>query len=282
MNCKPHPAVTTESGLCGVRVSVRYDRDLPLVIDGQSIAIPVGKITALIGPNGSGKSTLLKTLARQLSPETGQIVLDGRGIATLTRLQFARRVGILFQENVAPAGLTVEELVCHGRYGHLRLFESFTAEDQAAVESALLLADIAHLRHRPVGQLSAGQRQLAWIAMALAQETQYLFLDEPTTFLDPAHQFEVMDLLRKLNRELGKTIVLVVHDLNLAARYSDSLFALREGRIIASGSPDDVLDAATLRRVFDIEARILRDESGRFLFCLPVGRVCATSPETSS
>ena len=282
MNPNPQPAATTETGLCGDRLSVRYDRDQPMVIDGQSIAIPVGKITALIGPNGSGKSTLLKTLARQLSPETGQIVLDGRDIVTLTRLQFARRVGILFQENVAPAGLTVEDLVYHGRYGHRRLFESFTAEDQTAVERALLLADIAHLRHRPVVQLSAGQKQLAWIAMALAQETQYLFLDEPTTFLDPAHQFEVMDLLRKLNRELGKTIVLVVHDLNLAARYADSLFALREGRIIASGSPDDVLDTATLRRVFDIEARILRDESGRFLFCLPVGRVGAASPETST
>ena len=277
MNCKPHPASPAESGLYGDRVSVRYDRGQPVVIDEQSIAIPVGKITALIGPNGSGKSTLLKTLARQLAPETGQIVLDGRDIATL-----ARRVGILFQENVAPAGLTVEDLIYHGRYGHRRLFESFTAEDQAAVESALLLADIAHLRQRPVVQLSAGQRQLAWIAMALAQETQYLFLDEPTTFLDPAHQFEVMDLLRKLNRELGKTIVLVVHDLNLAARYSDRLFALREGRIIASGTPDEVLDSDTLRRVFDIEARILRDENGRFLFCLPVGRVCAASKETSS
>jgi len=261
-------------------VSVRYDREQPLVIDGQSIAIPAGKITALIGPNGSGKSTLLKTLARQLAPEAGQIVLDGRDIATLTRLQFARRVGILFQENVAPAGLTVEDLVYHGRFGHCRLFESFTPEDRTAVEHALHLAAIGHLRHRPVSQLSAGQKQLAWIAMALAQETQYLFLDEPTTFLDPAHQFEVMDLLLKLNRAHGKTIVLVVHDLNLAARYADNIFALRDGRMIASGSVSDVFEAATLRRVFDIETRILRDANGHVHFCLPVGKAGAASPET--
>ena len=262
----------TETGLHGDNLTVRYDRGMPVVIDGQSIAIPEEKIIALIGPNGSGKSTLLKTLARQLVPETGQVVLDGRDIAKLSRLQFARRVGMLFQENVAPAGLTVEDLVYHGRYGHRRLFESFTAEDRAAVEHALLMADIGHLRHRPVGRLSAGQKQLAWIAMALAQETQYLFLDEPTTFLDLAHQFEVMDLIHKLNRELHKTIVLVVHDLNLAARYADFIFALRDGRIVASGTPEVVLTVETLRQVFDVEARILRDETGRFLFCLPVGK----------
>jgi iron complex transport system ATP-binding protein len=257
---------------------VRYDRNLPVVIDGQSIAIPEGRITALIGPNGSGKSTLLKTLARQLAPDAGQVVLDGRDIASLSRLQFARRVGMLFQENVAPTGLTVEDLVYHGRYGHRRLFESFTPEDRAAVEHALRMADIEHLRHRPVGRLSSGQKQLAWIAMALAQETQYLFLDEPTTFLDLAHQFEVMDLIHKLNRELRKTIVLVVHDLNLAARYADCIFALRAGRIAASGTPAEVLTVATLRQVFDVEARIIRDEQSNLFFCLPVGKAVAADP----
>ena len=269
------PATATTTGLHGDGLTVRYDRNLPVVIDGQSIAISEGRITALIGPNGSGKSTLLKTLARQLAPETGQVVLDGRDIASLSRLQFARRVGMLFQENVAPAGLTVEDLVYHGRYGHRRLFESFTPEDRAAVEHALRMADIEHLRHRPVGRLSSGQKQLAWIAMALAQETQYLFLDEPTTFLDLAHQFEVMDLIQKLNRELHKTIVLVVHDLNLAARYADCIFALRAGRIAASGTPTEVLTPAILRQVFDVEARIIRDDQSNLFFCLPVGKAVA-------
>lgn len=279
MNHKAKPANATETGLHGDCLTVRYDRGLPVVIDGQSIAIPEGRITALIGPNGSGKSTLLKTLARQLTPETGQVVLDGRDIASLSRLQFARRVGMLFQENVAPAGLTIEDLVYHGRYGHRRLFESFTPEDRAAVEHALQMADIVHLRHRPVGRLSAGQKQLAWIAMALAQETQYLFLDEPTTFLDLAHQFDVMDLIHKLNRKLGKTVVLVVHDLNLAARYADHIFALREGRIVAYGTPPEVLTVETLRSVFDIEAHIVRDEGTGLFFCVPTGKARHTTTE---
>ena len=280
MKNPPHPDASTETGLRGDRLTVRYDRNQPVVIDGQSIAISSGKITTLIGPNGSGKSTLLKTLARQLTPETGHVMLDEQDIAGISRLQFARRVGMLFQENVAPSGLTVEDLVYHGRYGHRRLFESFTDEDHTAVEKALRLADIEHLRHRLVGRLSSGQKQLAWIAMALAQETQYLFLDEPTTFLDLAHQFEVMDLIHKLNRELGKTVVLVVHDLNLAARYADVIFALRAGRIVASGSPHEVLNVETLRQVFDVEARILRDEAGQFLFCLPTGKArVSSSPE---
>ncbi len=269
------PDTTTPSGIRGDRLTVRYDRTLPVVIGDQSLAVPVGRITALIGPNGSGKSTLLKTLARQLTPESGSISLDGRDIAALSRTQFARRVGILFQENTAPAGLTVEDLVYYGRYAHRRFFEAFTAEDRAAVEEALRLAGIIPLRGRLVRQLSAGQKQLAWIAMALAQQTPNLFLDEPTTFLDPAHQFEVMDLLRGLNREHGKTIVLVVHDLNLAARYADHLFALRDGRIAASGPLDEVFTPAVLRRVFDVETRVLRDPDSGTLFCLPLGRAAA-------
>jgi len=270
------PAPATEAGLHGRRLTVRYNPGQPVVIDGQSIDIPTGRITVLIGPNGSGKSTLLKTLARQLAPESGDVHMDGRDIATLSRRAFARRLGILFQENAAPHGVTVEELVAHGRYAHQRLFDAFTDEDRAAVDVALERTGIAPLRQHWVASLSAGQRQLTWIAMALAQETGYLFLDEPTTFLDLAHQFEIMDLLRALNRELGKTLVLVVHDLNLAVRYADFIFALRDGRIAASGPPSEVLSPAILRQVFDVEARIIRDAATGLCFCLPVGKADAT------
>jgi iron complex transport system ATP-binding protein len=263
------PTLSSRS-LSGERLTVRYHAGLPAVIDGESIRIPVGKITALIGPNGSGKSTLLKTLARQLVPEAGRVILDGRDIATLPPTQLAQKLGILFQENLAPGDLTVEELAYHGRHPHRRLFESLTPADHDAVEEALRLADLGALRNRPLRNLSAGQRQLAWIAMAVAQSPHYLFLDEPTTFLDLAHQFDVMDLVLRLNRELGKTIVLVAHDLNLAARYADHIFAMRDGHIVASGAPPEVLTVDTLRRVFNVEIRVIRDEAQKTFFCVPV------------
>jgi len=268
MNGTPSP----EEGLSGEGLCVRYEANPLLIIDGQSIAIPEGKITALIGPNGSGKSTLLKTLARQLHPAQGRVILDGKNIADLPIRQFAQMLGILFQENVAPGDLTVEQLVWHGRYPHRRLFDSLSDADQAAVEEALKWAGLESLRHRPMNQLSAGQRQLAWIGMALSQSPRYLFLDEPTTFLDLAHQFDVMDLLSRLNRNLGKTIVIVVHDLNLAAHYADHLFAIRDGEIIASGATAKVLTVETLRRVFDVETRIILDEEGKILFCAPLAK----------
>ena len=266
----PPPPIAATAGLVGDHLTVRYRAGQPPVLADQSIVIPVGRITAIIGPNGSGKSTLLKTLARQLLPEPGGVLLDGKDIARMPRRQLARRLGILFQENVAPNDLTVEELVYHGRYPHRRLFESFEQEDHDAVEQALRLAGVAPLRHQWVGHLSAGQKQLAWIAMALAQATDYLLLDEPTTFLDLAHQLEVMNLLRRLNRDLGKTLVLVLHDLNLSARYADHIMAMKEGRIVATGSPQEALTVQTLREVFDIEAQILYDTDGRIIACNPL------------
>jgi iron complex transport system ATP-binding protein len=259
-------------GLDGERLELRYDERYPPVIDGESLQILPGKITALIGANGSGKSTLLKALARQLQPESGRVILDGHDIATLAPRRLAQKLGILFQEHVAPGDLTVEELIYHGRYPHRGLFESLTPEDHAAVEDALRMSGLEAIRHRPMNQLSGGQRQLAWIAMALAQSPAYLLLDEPTTFLDPAHQFDVMDLIFRLNRERGKTIVLVVHDLNLAARYADYLFALHSGRIVASGPPARVLTVDILREVFEVETEIVRDHGERAFFCIPISR----------
>lgn len=258
------------SGISGERLRIRYDSSVIPVIDGESILIPTGKITALIGPNGSGKSTLLKALARQLVPENGQVIIDGREIATLSSIQLARKLGILFQENLAPNDLSVEELVFRGRHPHRRLFESLTKQDSAAVDEALKLADLTSLRYSQISELSSGQRQLAWIAMAVAQEPRYLFFDEPTTFLDLAHQFDVIDLVLRLNRELSKTIVLVVHDLNIAARYADHIFAMKNGQIISSGTPFEVLTVETLRQVFDVETRIVKDEDNKIFFCVPI------------
>ena len=259
-------------GLDGEKLRLRYDPHQPLVIDGESLRIPHGKITALIGANGSGKSTLLKALARQLQPESGRVILDGHDIATLAPRRLAQKLGILFQEHIAPGDLTVEELIYHGRYPHRGLFESLTPEDHSAVEDALRMACLEAIRHRPLNQLSGGQRQLAWIAMAVAQSPAYLLLDEPTTFLDLAHQFDVMDLILRLNRELGKTVVLVVHDLNLAARYADYLFALHLGKVVAFGAPSEVLTVDTLRHVFEVETRIIRNQGEQAFFCIPVKR----------
>lgn len=270
----PEPAA---HGLSGEHLRVRYHAQQPPVVDDESILVPIGKITALIGPNGSGKSTLLKILARQLVPEQGRVILDGKDIATMPGRELARKLGILFQENVAPGDISVEDLAFHGRYPHRKLFEVLTLEDDAAVNHALKLAGVEPLRHRPISQLSGGQRQLAWVAMVLAQAPAYLFLDEPTTFLDLAHQLEVMAVIRKLNLDLGKTIILVVHDLNLAARYADHLCAMRDGRIVATGSPVEVLTASILRHVFNIEALILHDEFGQVLACNPI-RVIDSGP----
>ncbi|GAA5482268.1 ABC transporter ATP-binding protein [Haloferula sargassicola] len=262
---------STPPALAGNDLRLRYDAKLPQVLHGVSLDIPAGKITSLIGPNGSGKSTLLKALARQLAPESGTVLLDGRSIHDLPAREFARTLGILFQEHRAPGETTVEELAMHGRYPHGRFLHGPSERDFEAVEEALRLTDLTGLRDRPVNELSGGQRQLAWIAMALAQETRFLFLDEPTTFLDLAHQFDLMDLVVRLNREMRKTLVLVLHDLNLAARYSHQLVALHEGRIACQGAPDEVLTPAMLREVFEIEATILRDDYDR-LHCVPEGR----------
>lgn len=271
------PPLQPNEGLGGTGLTVRYQKERPPVLVEQSIDIPRGKISVFIGPNGSGKSTLLKTLARQLIPEAGAVILDGRDMASLTPRAIALRLGILFQENTAPNDLTVEELVCHGRYPHRRLFEALTTEDRQAVEKALDLCGATALRHRPISQVSAGQKQLAWIAMLLAQSPEYVFLDEPTTFLDLAHQFDVMNLVRRLNRELGSTLVISVHDLNLAARYADHIFALRDGRLVASGPPEDVLTVERLRAVFEVETRLFRDEETGALHCVPLGRTATTA-----
>ncbi|MBB5352583.1 iron complex transport system ATP-binding protein [Haloferula luteola] len=272
---------TTSLGLTAMDLRVRYSSRQPEILRQVSLAIPDGCITVLIGPNGSGKSTLLKTLARQLTPESGEVLLGDQSIHRLAPGDFARTLGILFQEHRPPGEITVEELALHGRYPHSRFLHGPTSDDFAAVEKALNLTDLAALRHRPVAELSGGQRQLAWIAMALTQETRFLFLDEPTTFLDLAHQFDLMELVVRMKQEMSKTLVLVLHDLHLAARYADHLVMLHQGKIACQGPPSQVLTSDHLRQVFEIEATITQTQTGH-IHCFAERRAAPPPPPTSA
>ena len=242
------------------------------VIDGLDLAVPPGEITVIVGANACGKSTLLRSLSRLLAPREGRVLLDGRRIHQMPAKELARTLGLLPQSPIAPEGITVADLVGRGRHPHQRMFARWSAADDEAVAAALEATNTLELAERSVDELSGGQRQRVWIAMALAQQTELLLLDEPTTFLDVSHQVEVLDLLTDLNRASGTTIVMVLHDLNLAARYADHLVAIADGRVQQSGAPEDVLTSGMVRAVFGIESRIIEDPvSGRPLM-LPLGR----------
>jgi ABC-type cobalamin/Fe3+-siderophores transport system ATPase subunit len=244
------------SELLGKELEIGYpDTDEP-VVECESIVIPAGEITALVGPNGSGKSTLLKALSRELDPENGTVRLDGEDVRKLGTKALARKLGLLSQENESPGNLTVEELTHHGRYPHRGFFDSRTEDDHEAVERALELAGVTHLRDEEMGSLSGGQRQLAWIAMVLAQDTDVLLLDEPTTYLDLRHQLRVLEVVRTLARERGLTIAIVLHDIAQAARYADNLVALRDGEPYDWGPPGEVVTEELLADVFGVEAAV--------------------------
>ncbi|WP_293785578.1 ABC transporter ATP-binding protein [uncultured Aeromicrobium sp.] len=251
------------------------DRD---VIHDLDLIIPPGKITAIVGPNACGKSTLLRSMTRLLSPRKGQVLLDGKELHSLPAKQLARKLGLLPQSPIAPEGITVGDLVGRGRHPHQRVFARWSADDDRAVTAALEATDTLELLERAVDELSGGQRQRVWIAMALAQESRILLLDEPTTFLDVSHQVEVLDLLTDLNREKGTTIVMVLHDLNLAARYADHLIALRDGRLHAAGAPAEILDPGLVEAVFAMASTVIDDPvSGRPLM-IPIGRYHVRDP----
>ncbi|MGV9768275.1 ABC transporter ATP-binding protein [Microbacterium sp. NPDC003461] len=259
------------------------------IVDGVDLALPPGKISVIVGANASGKSTLLKTLARLITPQAGSVVLDGAAIGEVPTKQLARTLGLLPQMPVAPEGIAVADLVSRGRHPHQKLFRSWTAEDEQAVARALAETGTTELADAPVDELSGGQRQRVWIAMALAQETEVLLLDEPTTYLDLAHQVEVLDLLTDLNRERGTTIAMVLHDINLAARYADHLFAMRDGRLVASGAPGEVVTAELIRDVFGLDALVIPDPVSATPLILPRGRhhvvegdAAATGPATAT
>lgn len=254
--------------LSAQHLTLAYDAD-PVVCD-LSLDVPDRQVTVICGPNACGKSTLLRALTRLLKPLGGAVLLDGQAIARLPTKQVAVRLGLLPQSPSAPEGLTVEDLVGRGRFPHQRWLQQWTAEDETAVERALALTRTDALRHRPVDELSGGQRQRAWVAMALAQDTPMLLLDEPTTFLDLAHQVEVLDLLADLNEHHDRTIVMVLHDLNEACRYAHHLVAMRQGRIHTQGTPAQVLTVDVVREVFGLDVKIIDDPVTGTPLCVPI------------
>ncbi len=242
------------------------------IVDEIDIEIPAGRISVIVGANACGKSTLLKTISRLIPAQSGAVRLDGSEIDAIPTKDLARTIGLLPQQPVAPEGIAVADLVGRGRHPHQRLFRSWTEADDRAVTEALSATGVLDLADRAVDELSGGQRQRVWIALALAQETDILLLDEPTTFLDVAHQIEVLDLLVDLNRARGTTIVMVLHDINLAARYADHLFALREGRLVASGPPAQIVTSDLVQEVFALDSLVIPDPVSGTPLVLPRGR----------
>ncbi|MEU9319827.1 ABC transporter ATP-binding protein [Streptomyces sp. NPDC048295] len=241
------------------------------VIDGLDVTIPPGVITTIIGPNGCGKSTLLRTLTRLLKPDHGTVVLDGEDIGRLRTRDVAKKLGLLPQAPVAPEGLTVADLVARGRHPHQSWLRQWSSDDVGVVERALAMTGVSELADRPVDSLSGGQRQRVWISMTLAQGTDLLLLDEPTTYLDLAHAIDVLDLVDDLH-ESGRTVVMVLHDLNLAARYSDNLIVMRAGSVLAQGHPRDVITAELLDEAFGLRATVIDDPVGDRPLIVPIGR----------
>ncbi|SFQ64323.1 iron complex transport system ATP-binding protein [Roseivivax halotolerans] len=238
-----------------------------------------GGITALVGPNGCGKSTLLKVLARILKPGSGRIELFGAPLADVPTRQIAQKMALLPQGPIAPEGLSVRELVAQGRFPHQSLLRQWTRKDADAVDEAMALTDVAELADRPVASLSGGQRQRCWIAMVLAQDTEVILLDEPTTFLDLRVQVDIMSLLYRIAREKGRTLVVVLHELNMAAAYADRIVMMRDGCIVQEGLPGETVSGDNLSHVFDLDAQVIADpETGRPV-CIPRTRIQARAAE---
>lgn len=246
--------------------------DHKTIIQGIDLEIPKNKISVIIGANGCGKSTLLKTMAKLMKPMEGDVTLDGKAIHKYPPKQLARILGLLPQSPIVPDGITVADLVGRGRFPHQSLFGGWTEKDYIAVEEAMEFMNITEFANHDIDELSGGQRQRVWIAMALAQQTDILFLDEPTTFLDITYQIEILDLLTNLNREYGTTIVMVLHDINLAARYAEHIFAVKAGKLIAEGHPTDVLTSDLVKTVFDLNCLVIADPISHTPLIIPKGR----------
>ena len=258
-----------EAGLEAQGATIGYDgRVISKALD---VAIPAGELTVIVGPNACGKSTLLRALSRLIRPTEGRIVLDGHDISTLGTREVARRLGLLPQTSIAPDGITVADLVARGRHPHQRLWRQWSADDERAVAEALEATGVADLSGRLVDELSGGQRQRVWVALVLAQETPLLLLDEPTTFLDIAHQIDLLELCRDLHAD-GRTLVAVLHDLNHACRYGTHLIAMRDGAVVAEGRPVDVITAELVEEVFGLPCQIIEDPVYHTPLVIPVGR----------
>jgi len=242
------------------------------IIDGLSVNIPSGRITAIVGPNACGKSTLLRGLSRLLAPSGGDVLLDGRSIHSIPTRDVATVISLLPQTPQAPDGISVADLVGRGRYPHQGWFRKWTTADDLIVDEAMVATGVRELAGRSIDELSGGQRQRAWIAMALAQRTNILLLDEPTTYLDITHQIDVLDLLVDVNTDAGTTVVMVLHDLNLACRYADHLIVMRDGAIVAEGAPAGVVTPELVRAVFDLDCLVLPDAVSGTPTVVPIGR----------
>ncbi|MEV1286556.1 ABC transporter ATP-binding protein [Micromonospora sp. NPDC049679] len=258
-----------------------YERRI--IAEELTVAIPDRSFTVIIGPNACGKSTLLRALSRMLKPTAGAVLLDGEDIHTLPARKVARTLGLLPQSSIAPDGISVAELVARGRYPHQGLLRQWSRDDERVVEESMAATGVADLADRPVDELSGGQRQRVWIAMALAQQTPLLMLDEPTTYLDIAHQIEILDLCAHLHEEQGRTLVVVLHDLNHAARYATHLIAMREGRVMAAGNPRDIVTADLVEQVFGLPCRVIDDpESGTPMVIPAARRRADATPSTAA
>ncbi|NDL63834.1 ATP-binding cassette domain-containing protein [Acerihabitans arboris] len=251
-------------------LTLGYDKKI--IVRDLSIAIPDGELTVIIGPNACGKSTLLRTLSRLMRPNQGTVWLDGREIGSYATKEVARRLGLLPQSSSAPGDITVGDLVARGRYPHQSLLSRWSERDEQAVLEAMRATGVGELAGRSVDTLSGGQRQRVWIAMVLAQQTPLLLLDEPTTWLDIAHQIDLLELMRDLNRNGGHTLVVVLHDLNHACRYATHLVAMRDGRILAQGAPGDIVTAELVEQVFGLRCMIIDDPVSHTPMIVPLGR----------
>nr|WP_211329032.1 ABC transporter ATP-binding protein [Thermomonospora umbrina] len=251
---------------------LRLAYDDRVVVEDLDLVVPPGRISVIIGANACGKSTLLRALARLLTPREGAVHLDGRAIHAMPTKQVARRLGILPQAPVAPEGLTVVDLVGQGRAPHQTWWRQWSSTDEEAVTAALRATDMLEHAERPVDELSGGQRQRAWIAMAVAQGTPILLLDEPTTYLDLAHQIDVLDLVVDLNRRESRTVVMVLHDLNQACRYADHVVVMKSGAILAEGPPIEVIDAGLVEEVFGLRCQVMTDPVSGTPLIIPMGR----------
>ncbi|MGV2623105.1 UNVERIFIED_CONTAM: ABC transporter ATP-binding protein [Halobacillus marinus] len=251
---------------------IRVGYEERTILRDVDLAIPSNKINVIIGANACGKSTLLKTMAKLIKPEAGDITLDGKAISKIPPKELARVLGILPQSPVVPEGITVADLVGRGRYPHQKFLKGWSKQDYEAVAEAMEIMNITALADQNIDELSGGQRQRVWIAMALTQETDILFLDEPTTFLDITYQVEILDMLTDLNRKHGTTIVMVLHDINLAARYADHIFALRDGELLAEGAPSEIITSSLVEDVFGLRCSVIPDPVSQTPLIVPKGR----------